>query len=96
MTNSVFEKVKNSATQELDKLTQELKKERDELRLQIHLMGAEAKDEWQEVEKNFTQFSQQACDIGHKLEKVGQEGVDSVKKLGGALRDAFRRTRDRL
>ncbi len=37
---------------DLDSIIESLKQQKDEIKLQIHLAGAEARDEWPELEKN--------------------------------------------
>lgn len=96
MTNSVIDQVKQAAQEEINKLAEEVVRERDELRLQLHLLSAEAKEEWQEIEASFKQFSRQASEFGNSMEKLGHDGAEAVQKLGQSLKDAFRKTRDRL
>ena len=38
---------------ELTKLSETLKQQRDEIRLQLHLAGADLKDDWEETERDW-------------------------------------------
>lgn len=81
---------------ELDRVMQELQRQRDELNLKMYLAKAEAKDEWQELERKWQE-------IGPKLDAAGSEAV----KTGGnvlaglqlsleEMRKGYERIRDRL
>ena len=61
-----------------EKLIGTLREQRDELRVQLHLAKAEARDEWDEVEKKWDH-------IEPRLEKLGHEAKESAEDLGAAL-----------
>ena len=86
MTHSVIDQVKQAAHQEMSKLGKEVTRERDELRLQLNLLSVEAKQEWEEIEGSFKQLSGHALNIGHRLGKLGQSGVETMSKLGKSLK----------
>lgn len=67
---------------------------RDELRVRIHLAKAEARDRWEELEKDWER-------VEGKIKVIGEEAQESAKEVGEAtgnlideLRDAYRRLRD--
>lgn len=62
-----------------------LKQQRDELKLQLHLLGMEAREEWQEAERVWVR-------LGQTLERIRQEGADQV----GEMVEAFRELADDL
>lgn len=93
---SVIDQVKQAASDEINKLSEELARERDELRLQLHLLSAEAKEEWHEIEGSLKQFTQQASDVGSSIEKMSHDGLDTVKKMGTSLKEAFKKMRAKL
>ena len=78
-----------------EKMLSGLKTMRDELKVQIHLAKAEAKDEWEELEEKWQEFKAQgktvteavdesAKDVASALELVGEElkaGYNRIKKL---------------
>ena len=83
------------AQDRLDELIEKLKRQRDELALQIHLGKAEAKEEWEKLEKKWEQLKAQrgplkeamdesAKDLGAALSLLGEElksGYQRIKKL---------------
>ena len=80
----------------LEELISKLKHERDELRVQIHLAKAEAKDEWQELEKKWEVLE-------NKLAALKRETKDASKDIGAALgvlseeiANAYKRIRKKL
>jgi SMC interacting uncharacterized protein involved in chromosome segregation len=62
----------------LDELFRKLKTERDELALKIHLGKADAKEEWEKLEKKFQELKSRSQPV---LDEVGQ----SAKNVGAAL-----------
>ncbi len=62
----------------LDKLIASLRQQRDELRVQMHLAKADARDEWEKLEKRWEQ-------IEAKLEKAGSEARSSAGDVGAAI-----------
>ena len=80
----------------LEELITKLKQERDELRVQIHLAKAEAKDEWEELEKKWEVLE-------NKLVALKRETKDASKDIGAALgvlseeiANAYKRIRKKL
>lgn len=64
---------------DLSSLVDEAKRQRDEIRVQLHLAKAEAKDEWERLE---TQFDH----VRGKLQVVGREAGKAAEDVGAALR----------
>ena len=71
----------------------DLKRERDELKLQLHLAKAEVRDEWEELERKWNHVRPQ-------LEKRGGEIAEDTKKTVGVIAEeimeGYRRIRERL
>jgi hypothetical protein len=79
----------------LEEMVSSLKQIRDELKVQIHLGKAEAKDEWEKLEEKWQELKahketvaeaveESAKDVGSALELVGGElkaGYERIKKL---------------
>jgi len=85
-----------TTNEKLKELVADLRQQRDELRLQIHLAQAEAKEEWEGLEHKWTE-------IESKLEVLSREAKDSSQDVGAAinlvadeLRKAYKRIRDAL
>ena len=64
---------------DLSSLLDDVKRQRDEIRVQLHLAKAEAKDEWERLE---TQFEH----VRGKLQVVGHEAGKAAEEVGAALR----------
>ena len=80
----------------LDKLIADLKQQRDELALKMHLAKAEARDEWEELEQKWDELqtrlpalreaaSESAKDVGTALGLVAEEIGKAYKRLRGTL-----------
>jgi uncharacterized coiled-coil DUF342 family protein len=79
--------------QELKDLMAKLRQERDELRVQAHLMRAELRDEWQEFEDRFEKFRSKADHVLDTAGDAGGEMAKSAKELGHEIAEGFRRIR---
>jgi len=71
---------------DIDKMAEELKQKRDELALQIKLGSMEAKQEWEELEKKFNDFSDKA-----KIEETAAGVSEALTSLGDALKKGYER-----
>ena len=69
----------------------DLKKLRDEVKLKIHLGTMEVKDEWEELEKKWDQFTRDA-----DLEKTAEGLGDATKGLTAELQKGYERLRKAL
>ncbi len=62
----------------LDRLMDDLRRQRDELKLKLHLAKADARDEWAELEKQWEH-------LRTKLEGAGAEAGEVAENVGAAL-----------
>jgi hypothetical protein len=76
---------------DIDKLTDDLKRARDEIALKIRLGSMEAKDEWADLEKRWKTFREKA-----ELDRTAGELGDTAKQLGSDLKAAYERIRKAL
>ena len=65
-----------------------LKKQRDEMLLQMHLGSKEAKDEWKELMAEWDKFLNNS-----ELDKSAEEVGEAAKQLGLKMKDAYDRAR---
>jgi SMC interacting uncharacterized protein involved in chromosome segregation len=65
--------------QETRKTLEALEQQRDELRVQVHLAKAEAKTEWEKMEKKLSELRAQS-------DKVAKATGESAKDIGAAIR----------
>ena len=68
-----------------------LKKQRDEMLLQMHLGTKEAKDEWKELMGEWDKFLDKS-----ELDKSAEEVGESAKQLGLKMKEAYDRARKAL
>ncbi len=73
---------------EFDDFTAKLKQTRDELKLQLHLAGKDAEDEWEELVKDWDKFVHRS-----QLDKSAEEVGEAAKELGLRMKAAFDRLR---
>ena len=74
----------------------ELRQQRDELRVRMHLAKAEAKQEWEELEKKWQHFESR---VGHTAEEAKASGRNvgvALEHLGEELATAYRRIKKSL
>ena len=76
---------------DLQKLSDNLRRTRDEIKLKIHLGSMEAQDEWTELEKRWRSFREKA-----ELDRTAGEFGGTVKQLGLDLKTAYDRIRKAL
>jgi len=76
---------------DLQKLTDDLKRARDEIKLKIKLGSMEAQDEWADLEKRWKAFREKA-----ELDRTAGEVGGTVKQLGSDLKAAYARFRKAL
>jgi len=73
---------------DFDEFTAKLKQTRDELKLQMHLAGKEAEEEWEDLVKDWDSFVQKT-----QLDKSADEVGEAAKELGMKIKTAFDRLR---
>ncbi len=82
--------------EEFEKMTESLKKQRDELAVKAHLAEMEAKDEWEKAEKQWDKFSAKANEIFDETVETSEEVVAAAKVIGEELKEAYQRIKARL
>ena len=88
MLASISGYLETSVMPETQKIVDDLKLARDEVKLRIHLASMEAKSQWEELEKRWHKFSSKA-----ELHQSGKEVSNTLKTLGSELKDAYVRLR---
>lgn len=66
---------------EVSAIFEDLKRTRDEIRLQIHLASMEARDEWNELETKWEKFAQKAQlkETAENLSEAAEELASEIK-----------------
>jgi intergrase/recombinase len=81
---------------EIDKLNDALKQQRDEIKVQLHLASLEAKEEWDKAEKNFDQFIDKVGIISDETKETGEDILHTTKVIGDELKTTYQRIKQRL
>ena len=81
---------------EFDNLLEKLKSERYELKLKLHLASMEAKEEFEEAEKNWDILKVKAAEIADDSKETSEEFIAKAKIVGEELKDAYSRISKRL
>jgi len=81
---------------DLEKLAETLKQQRDELQLKMHLLSLEARQEWDKAERNWQHFQSKAEELGHAGKEASKDVGAALKLLGEELRHAYERVRKSL
>lgn len=71
---------------DFDKLMEDLKRARDEMRLQLHLASKEAEDEWTELTGEWDKFLSRA-----QFDRSTDEVGEAARQLGLRMKDAYDR-----
>ena len=86
----------NEVRERLDDLVQQLKTERDEARVRLNLAKAEARDEWEELEKKWEQLRARVAAAGREAEESSEDVGAAARLLADELGRAYRRVIGRL
>jgi hypothetical protein len=73
-----------------------LKQQRDELKVKMHLAAADAKDEWEVLEKKWGHFEGKAKQVGGEAKEASKDIWDATKALGAEIREGYDRIRNKL
>jgi hypothetical protein len=81
---------------EFDNLLAKLKSERDEIMLKLHLASMDAKEEFEEAEKNWNKIKIKAAEIADDSKETSEEFIAKAKIVGEELRETYNRISKRL
>lgn len=73
---------------DLEKLMEDLRQKRDELKLMMHLASKDAEDEWEELMSEWHKFLSAS-----QFEKSAEEVGEAARELGLKMKAAFDRMR---
>ncbi len=80
----------------LAELISSLKRQRDELAVQVHLGKAEAKDEWDKLNAKLEELTKDYEPLKDAVEATGANVFDALKLVAGEVQDGFERIRKTL
>ena len=81
---------------EFDNLLAKLKSERDEIMLKLHLASMEAKEEFEDAEKNWNSIKIKASEIADDSKETSEEFIAKAKIIGEELKETYKRISKRL
>jgi len=83
-------------SEELEKLAEGLKQQRDEINIQLHLASMEAKDEWEKSEHIWDEFLEKLMEVNDETKETGEQLIHTTKIIGDELKSTYDRIKDRL
>lgn len=85
-----------SIKNEFDNLLDNLDAIRGEIQLKLSLASLEARDEYEEAEKQWRQVKVKAAEIADDSIETSEEYIAKAKIIGDELKDAYQRIAKRL
>ncbi|HEY8095304.1 MAG TPA: hypothetical protein VIE65_04315 [Methylobacter sp.] len=82
--------------EDFENLLGKLQVERDEINLKMHLASMEAKQEFEEAEKQWHRLKIKAAEIADETVETSEEFIGKAKIVGEELKDAYYRIGKRL
>jgi hypothetical protein len=78
---------------DVSEIIESLERVRDEIKLKVHLAAADARDEWEELEKKLVHLRAKAGSIGRVAEDAAEDVGEAVELLGSELKRGYERLR---
>lgn len=78
------------------KLAEDLKQERDEIILKLHLGKEDLEDEWEELEKKMQQMELKAKEIQATASEASEDVISAARLLGDELKKGYKKVRKKL
>lgn len=82
--------------EKLEKMGAELRQARDELRVQMHLAKADARDEWADLEKKWDDFEDKWDKVEDVAEDAGKDIGRALSALGEEIKAGYAKIRDAM
>ena len=80
----------------LDDEIETLKQARDELRVQVHLGAAEAREVWEKVERSWGHLEGKLKRLGEATQESADEVEEAAKLLVDEIKTGYKNVRDSL
>lgn len=81
----------NDTKEHMNDLLNELKQERDELRVKLNLAKLEANEEWQKLETKLTKLEAKAKQVGDATADAAGDVGAAAKLLAEEIREGFKK-----
>ncbi|MDP1665204.1 MAG: hypothetical protein Q8L79_08745 [Methylobacter sp.] len=85
-----------SIKEDFESVLKKLQTERDEINLKLHLASMEARQEFEEAEKEWSRLKVKAAEIGDESVETSEEFIANAKIVGEELKDTYHRIAKRL
>lgn len=79
-----------------DKTRRQIEMERDYLKLRMHLMKQDAKDEWEKLEGKWGEFEDSMRLMKYDAEKTSEKVTESLGEAAEELKKGYEKFRERL
>ena len=79
-----------------EELFKDLKTERGNIKVQLHLLSMDAKEEWDELEKKYEKFKIKASTVADVTVDSAGEVAEAIKLVGEELSEGYKRIRDSI
>ncbi|MGR8948432.1 MAG: hypothetical protein ACU84Q_10315 [Gammaproteobacteria bacterium] len=81
---------------DIDAVISFLHTERDELKVRMHLAKAEAKEEWEALEKKWAHFTSKTSQIGDVASDASKDVLAATEILAEELKQGYRRIKEAM
>lgn len=88
--------METQAQDRIHKLVQDLKRQRDELRLRVHLASLELRKEWDRMDDKFAELNRRSQPVRAAVGESAEDVWQAVKQLGAEIKEGFDRIRKAL
>ncbi|MDH4108602.1 MAG: hypothetical protein OEW35_09805 [Gammaproteobacteria bacterium] len=79
--------------QELRNVYDDVRQQRDELRVRLHLASAEAKEVWEELEQKWDNFEARSEQMFDEAKDAGGDIAEAAQLLGSEIKQGYKRLR---
>jgi hypothetical protein len=79
-----------------EEMVSSLKQMRDELKVQIHLGKAEAKEEWEKLEEKWQELKARGEPVAEAVEESAKDLGSALELVGGELKAGYERIKKLL
>jgi chromosome segregation ATPase len=87
VTMSIDEQIINK----FEQLSRELQTDRDKIKLQLHLLNMDAKEDWNELEKKYEQFKAKSSTVSGVAEDSAGNVAEALKLVADELHEGYKR-----
>lgn len=77
-------------------LAADLKTQRDEIKVQLHLLGMDAREDWEELEKKYQLFQARLKRASQAAEKSSEEIKQATRSLAHEIKEGYKRVKGSL